>query len=491
MDGSSGCGTPIASRRAMASSRRGSLSRCSGGSWATLMACLTLAVVHFVATTLHLIPPPDPLPDPNAIHVFVTTDEKDLRPLVVLLNSTFVNSKNADKLAFHIFMPEDREASTREQLRFVLPNVRFDVNRFDVDIENIKRHIAVRNTSVERDERCFRKELRSPYNFVPFYLPQVVKGIKRMIYLDLDIVVQGDVTELADLDMQGYPAAVVEDCMQTMANYFDFKQLRHIQSSYKGNGDNGENEGENETGGVRLERPSWLPPEVIDSKTCVSNRGVLMVDVDQWIGQNITAAIEWWIAQFNVSAADRPLYRCGMSQPPFLLSLYKNYKKLDLKWNVRGLGRVEFAEGERDYYQEQGYLRPDKRPFISPFSEKAKALHFNGPLKPWKQNRTFEGPGLERNGTEPWPLEPQWDPSISIEEQRALKLPSLCGQRLILCSAIWWRYLSPEADNLFNPKKKSARKVTKVVTDGQETARTLFNQVQTQRLRRRTRLRAL
>jgi lipopolysaccharide biosynthesis glycosyltransferase len=48
----------------------------------------------------------------------------------------------------------------------------------------VNKHITFRNDSGAR------KELISPYNFLPFYLPEVYKDIDRFIYLDSDIVVK-------------------------------------------------------------------------------------------------------------------------------------------------------------------------------------------------------------------------------------------------------------------------------------------------------------
>ncbi len=53
-----------------------------------------------------------------------------------------------------------------------------------IDIHEVNKHITFRNDSGAR------KELISPYNFLPFYLPEVYKDIDRFIYLDSDIVVK-------------------------------------------------------------------------------------------------------------------------------------------------------------------------------------------------------------------------------------------------------------------------------------------------------------
>lgn len=53
-----------------------------------------------------------------------------------------------------------------------------------IDIHEVEEHITFRNDSGAR------KELVSPYNFLPFYLPRTYSEIERFIYLDSDIVVK-------------------------------------------------------------------------------------------------------------------------------------------------------------------------------------------------------------------------------------------------------------------------------------------------------------
>ena len=89
------------------------------------------------------------------------------------------------------------------------------------------------------------------------------------------------------------------------------------------------------------------------------------------------------------------LWRGGISQPPFLLTLAGRYLKLGVEWNVRGLGRLELgraewlllAQGAQERYGTPGLdahtapagpFRHTFNPYVSPFAAHAKILHFNG-----------------------------------------------------------------------------------------------------------------
>eukprot|EP00270_Netrium_digitus_P011753 TRINITY_DN3750_c0_g3_i1.p2 TRINITY_DN3750_c0_g3~~TRINITY_DN3750_c0_g3_i1.p2 ORF type:complete len:222 (-),score=57.19 TRINITY_DN3750_c0_g3_i1:99-743(-) len=203
--------------------------------------------------------------------------------------------------------------------------------------------------------------------------------------------------------MEGRAAAAVEDCMQMFGTYFDFKQLARIHEK-------------------KMDNKPWMPKFLYDKKTCVFNRGVLVIDVPKWNKMNMTGTIEWWMFQFQ--RAENTLYKFGLSQPPFLLTLYRRYKKLDRCWNTRGLGRDRFGEKERDYFFRIGLGRPPKRPFLSPWADEAKILHFNGKFKPWR------GPRVRPPGHD---------------------IISLCGKERIECSTLWWKFLSPQADYKLQP----------------------------------------
>ena len=119
-----------------------------------------------------------------------------------------------------------------------------------------------------------------------------------------------------------------------------------------------------------------------------------------------------------------------MSQPPFLLALYGKHKALDETWNVRGLGRPNLSDLERAYFKKMFNMTYNRTPFISPFADEAHILHFNGKYKPWKGKRKRA-------------------PSEDII--------SLCGSREKgqECANLWWKYLSPEANDFLKKKPLS------------------------------------
>jgi lipopolysaccharide biosynthesis glycosyltransferase len=336
------------------------------------------------------------------IHVFVCTDESDLRPLAVLINSSMHNTPHPERLFYHLVMPTSQKFAAK-RLKHLFPKARIEMANRYIDIHEVEGHIMFRN------DTGARKELVSPYNFLPFYLPRTYSDIRRIIYLDSDIVVKGNLEDLNDVDLEGHSVAAIEDCSQRFQVYFDFAQLDEIQ---KRRGP---------------DRPPWLPDEPFNKSACVFNRGVLVIDNKRWQEENITKAIVWWMDEFR-KANKKALYKAGMSQPPFLLALYGKHKVLDETWNVRGLGRPNLSDMERAYYQNGWNMTFNRIPFMSPFADEAHILHFNGKYKPWKGKR-HRGPNDE--------------------------VVSICGDpsKSQECSSLWWEYLSPQANDFLKKRR--------------------------------------
>ena len=166
-----------------------------------------------------------------------------------------------------------------------------------------------------------------------------------------------------------------------------------------------------------------------DKNNCVFNRGILVLDLTAWRKLGITNEIEHWMGAYATNT--RPLYFQGVSQPPFLLALRQRYTTLDLAWNTRGLGRDAIdareiksllAQGMSPAFLKRSGFKGD-RPYLSPFTDVSKILHFNGRHKPWLYGRaTYKLKGST----------------------------AVCGSDVVPCATLWWKYISPEAEGRLN-----------------------------------------
>lgn len=354
----------------------------------------------------------------NFVHVCFCTDEPDLRPLTAAINSTLVFMSSPTRLFVHVVTSSEKAEHFRSSLGKALPGVRLEVH-YDVLLEH-----AIRERITYRKSSAARESLTSAFNFAPFYLDHFLSPRKpgntmlsrlpeRLIYLDSDVIVTGDVEELVKIDLQEHAVAAVEDCSQRLQIYMNFKELNHS---------------------------GWLEPR-ISPEACVFNRGVFLVDLAKWKELRHTEEIETWMSRYSSSKKD--LYKFGLSQPPWLLTLVGRYVDLGEAWNCRGLGRDRMLTKEQQELKSAGYgkqelkqlhFRPwgaEIQPFISLKAEKAKVLHFNGPIKPWKPKTLDKAANLPPLCALPQSI--TWEIPIFAEA---------AGRKFVRCANIWSSFLS-------------------------------------------------
>ena len=362
-----------------------------------------------------------PIDEDGDFVVALASDAPDAAPLFAAINSTAANTKRKrlDVVAFVGPQAADGlEKLVASHLRGTRKlDLRVSVCRGLQD--QLQLRPAMRALQMlGNSSRVKRKELLSPFNFAAFYLPHVLSHATRILYLDTDVIVRGDVDELTTLPLEGKPAAAVEDCSQVLRKYIDFPLAEAYRQAT-----------ERRIRDKATDEPS--PRATPLNETCVFNRGVVLFDAQVWRTQRLAERIERLVVDFVHSKGS--LFRAGVSQPPFLLALAENYLKLDGAWNVRGLGRDAvglpewraismatrrafpgFGGAERALVRRMAsvarlrdaaraaalargqaytgrvanpYARGDHYPYVCPHAQSAKILHFNGEVKPWRMNR--------------------------------------------------------------------------------------------------------
>jgi len=340
-------------------------------------------------------------------HVFMATDNPDVRPLLVVVNSTLNSPTNSESIVMIVIVPPELADRVKRAFQRLFPGFK---SCFIIDSESFESQRVARLPGVSANRKTKRTELANPYNFAAFYIAAMPKyaHITKAIYLDIDTVVQGDLHELLEYCCeQNTPLAVVEDCSQRAHTYINTSELTRALSQ--------------ET-----------VPSVDDTirlahigEACVFNRGVLVLNLPIWREMNITKQIESWMSIYD--AGGGALYFQGVSQPPFILALVGRYTRLDARWNVRGLSRTHLDQRELKELRFRGvsdeYFRRvglhGMSPFVSPFSAQAKILHFNGKCKPWRADIC------------------------------ANQIVAVCGDPPLPCALLWWKHFSEHSENIF------------------------------------------
>lgn len=270
----------------------------------------------------------------DAIHVCITSDQNTLGGMIALVNSIHSNTKH--KVFFHLVV----DAESKDHLRVWIETTKLKDISYQIIVfpeSWVKGKIKVRSG---------RKDLAKPMNYARYYLPRLLPDVKgRILYIDDDSIVQGDIKELYDMKLTNDNlVAFSSECSSAArrltlmknnyADYIDFKS-KHIKEMR------------------------------IDPLECAFNTGVFVADLDLWRKNNITEKLEHWL-KLNTKEEIYGNERAGGgSQPPMMIVFYKKYTNIDPGWHVRYLGWTSGTS------------------YTKQFVGMAKLLHWNGRFKPW------------------------------------------------------------------------------------------------------------
>mmetsp|Transcript_27377 Transcript_27377/g.61583 ORF Transcript_27377/g.61583 Transcript_27377/m.61583 type:complete len:613 (+) Transcript_27377:59-1897(+) len=353
------------------------------------------------------------------VHICLCSDDTDLRPAAVAMRSVVAGAANPERLVFHFITAPQYSTLFSDLFQQHLPGVNIEVHHDAVLQKKIAGLIHFRKSSRAR------RSLASPFNFAPFYLQEFLGGrssgrrlnAQRLIYLDTDTVIQGDIAEFRDMDLQGHSCAAVKYCLQHFEDYISFEQLRELGLD-----------------------------QMYNPKSCIANRGILVIDVAKWNAQNITGKIEEWMHRYRIAQSD--LWFSGMSQPPWLLAVNGDYLELGDEWNCNGLGRHTMSMWESTSFRKNGMDHKALKqlgvdygdygsitPYVVTCSGTGKLLHYNGLLKPWlldvygKRGPVCQVP--QRHVSRHW----KWNATVRI----------YCDDVMFVsCSEVWSMYISYE-----------------------------------------------
>ncbi|KAG0496454.1 hypothetical protein HPP92_001145 [Vanilla planifolia] len=262
---------------------------------------------------------------PSLVHIAITLDEDYLRGSVAAVHSVLRHALCPENVFFHFLLYDN---SLESVIHTSFPALRFKAYFFNPD--KVRGLIS---TSV-------RLALEHPLNYARNYLADMLDPcVRRVIYLDSDLVVVDDVGKLWRTDLRGRSVGAPEYRHANFTKYF-------------------------------TER-FWLDPKLAGTftgrKACYFNTGVMVIDLERWRLFGHTRQIERWMEVQKAGSNDGGgrIYELG-SLPPFLLVFAGNVASIDQRWNQHGLGGDNVIGSCRD-------LHP------GPVS----LLHWSGSGKPW------------------------------------------------------------------------------------------------------------
>eukprot|EP01134_Creolimax_fragrantissima_P007187 CFRG7187T1 len=172
------------------------------------------------------------------------------------------------------------------------------------------------------------QNLLNPLNYARFQLPQIFPTLRKVLYIDPDVVVQGDLCIMWDsfLISDKYVIAAASSPGEKYSKFILDYNIAQV-----------------------------------DKNTDYFNAGVMVINLRLWKERNKDKQILTWLALNRES----PVYKYG-SQPPLMLTFYKDYENMGMIWNFRHLGHKQTLKASD--------------------IQRANIIHYNGPRKPWRSN---------------------------------------------------------------------------------------------------------
>lgn len=164
------------------------------------------------------------------------------------------------------------------------------------------------------------------------FIPLAIRGYDKIIYLDSDIIVNHDITELYDIDLDGHPAAFVRDVQ------------------------------------VGILKKHNLQIGNLDYKKCF-NAGVMVMDVPRFEEGHYR---EKSLKLLHEDYARKERLYVFADQDLLQNVLYDNVKFLDDRWNFQYQYNWRLQTLDDDYRAQ--YIRVGEAPYI---------IHYAGDRKPW------------------------------------------------------------------------------------------------------------
>jgi alpha-1,4-galacturonosyltransferase len=281
--------------------------------------------------------------DKNLYHFCVFSD--NIIATSVVVNSTAKNSKNPNMVVFHLVTDEINYAAMKAWFTMNdFRGVTVEVQKYEdftwlnasyvpvlkqLQDSEIQSYYFSGNSDDGKTPIKFRNpKYLSMLNHLRFYIPEVFPSLKKIVFLDDDVVVQKDLSDLFSIDLNGNVNGAVETCMETFHRYHKYLNYSHplIRAHF-------------------------------DPDACGWAFGMNVFDLVEWRKKNVTGIYHYW-QEKNV---DRTLWKLG-TLPPGLLTFYGLTEPLDPSWHVLGFG----------------YTNVDPQ-----LIERGAVLHFNGNSKPW------------------------------------------------------------------------------------------------------------
>ncbi|NLQ19083.1 glycosyltransferase family 8 protein [Marinomonas sp. M1K-6] len=294
------------------------------------------------------------------INIVLCSDENYAAYSATVMISSLLNTTSPEKFAFYLLTP-GLKIETEKKLKKAIQDYDAQLHIVNVDTSNLN------SLNIHLGRFGIGALLRL---YMHFYLPE---HVEKVIYLDCDLLVLGDLADLWKKNLNGLPVGAVTDLCS---------------------------------------------PEVFKKRhESYFNSGVLLIDLIKWKKDQIG---EKSLSYLNENSKNLKY----PDQDALNYILKDKYQPVDLSWNVQP---TSYSAYEKNY----DYLQKRKDELYQSI-KKSNIIHFIGSLKPWHPNCTHPMQELfiDFSKHTPWPIDiKKLRTTLSISEKIRLILKKKKIQR--------------------------------------------------------------
>ncbi|XP_042006683.1 probable galacturonosyltransferase 6 isoform X1 [Salvia splendens] len=266
------------------------------------------------------------LQDPYLYHFALFSD--NVLACAVVVNSTVSTAREPEKVVFNI---------VSDSLNVPAISMWFLLNppgKATVNVESIDNFqwLATKYDVTLGKEGSVDQRYTSELNHLRFYLPDIFPRLNKIVFLDHDVVVKKDLTQLWSIDMRGKVNGAVETCKEGEISFHRMDML--------------------------IDFTDPMVAKKFKANSCTWAFGMNLFDLNAWRRRNLTVLYHKYLRL----GKQRQLWLAG-SLPIGWATFYKDTLPLDKSWHVLGLG------------YDAGVRTED--------IERAAVVHFDGIMKPW------------------------------------------------------------------------------------------------------------
>ena len=278
------------------------------------------------------------------IEICMCMDLDFVKPSLIAIKSIISNSSvPSNNIRFNLVIPPETtniitniiSKNTSKNTSKTTHNIKYRLiefhlpNTLDPILQKMKRHKLVKKL------KCFYTATNY-LNYSRYYLHYLFPDLNKIIYIDGDVIVQGDILELYQTNFSN-PNQIYFGAVDGYANTLKYFNYCH----------------------------SIKIPQIQKHKTKIFNAGIYITLLNKWRQNNIDKVLEEWICN-NISDPNQLLYYCGTEPPLKLVFSESNRLKIPTKWNYIHKWENKYNKHMKLKYQD------------------AAMIHFKGARKPWR-----------------------------------------------------------------------------------------------------------